>query len=198
MTSWFQIQWFFSHFFCASKCLTMLPLKEGFLYNRKPSEKTKQKSPGLSGTFTQTKNTPKAQSFPMILFTPCPTSTWVLCVPGGRTRNSLPCDNCHRKSECKSVHRPYQGFFAGVTTSHRSANEQGVIILPTQTMYPENSKELPKHFCILWAFPWFLDLKVERWSIFVRPQKKNNNNTMKRIFRPGSLRTGPWKVTGTQ
>ena len=40
-------------------------------------------------------------------------------------------------------------FFDGVTTSHRSANEQGVIILPTQTMYPENSKELPKHFCIL-------------------------------------------------
>ena len=142
---------FFSHFCCASKFLTMLPLKERFLYNGKPAENTKQNSPGLSGTFTQTKK--RTQSFRILLCTPCPTSTWVLCVPGGRTRNSLPCGNCHRKSECKSVHRPYQGFFCWRHhQSHpnlsgcRSANEQGVIILPTQTMYPENSKELPKHF----------------------------------------------------
>ena len=99
----------FSPFFCVSNFLTTLPLKERFLYNRKPSEKTKQKSPGLSGTFTQTKK--RTHSFRIFLFTPCLTSTWVRCVPGGRTRNSLPCGNCHRKSECKSVHRPYQGFF---------------------------------------------------------------------------------------
>ena len=126
----------------------MWPLEERFLLRQRKN------LPGFSVTFkTIKKRTKKVYG---VFFTPCPTSTWILCVPGGRTHNSLPCGKCHRKSGCRSVHRPSVGFFFCWRhhQSHpnfcgcRSANKQGVTTLPLQTLCPENSKRIPTNCCI--------------------------------------------------